>query len=153
MDLFRRDELLGKGEKSSFLYLILRLIVIGIGFYRKNFIRKKMNILRPMCLSLSLTNIYMFIYLDNAISRKNLEQCKAYWVIILMASLEASVLVETIFKFGDKDIEVIFFSLVYLGLCLCEFIRVHFVCKEFGDMFEWIYFKHGGASANMKSKW
>ncbi|KAG5860519.1 hypothetical protein KMI_01g01590 [Encephalitozoon hellem] len=150
MNSFRREELLGKGEKLSFTYLLLRLFVIGIGFYRKNLIGSTMTIIRPMCLSLSLTNIYMFIYLENAISRKNLEQCKAYWFIIVMASLEASVVVETIFKFGEKDWEIILFSIVYLGLCLCEFTNIHSICKEFGDMFELFYFRHGGASTKMK---
>ncbi|ADM12024.1 uncharacterized protein Eint_080920 [Encephalitozoon intestinalis ATCC 50506] len=152
MDLLGKDELLNKGRKVSFMYLLLRILVIGIGFYRKNIIGKQMVIIRSMCLSICVTNVYMFIYLENAMSRKNLEQCKAYWVIILIASLEASVIVESVFKFTNHNLGVVAFSLLYLGLCVGEFIRMYFVCKEYGDMFEWYYFKQGGVSSKLKGK-
>ncbi|CAD26401.2 ECU08_0950 [Encephalitozoon cuniculi GB-M1] len=150
MDLLRKNGLLEYGRKASFVYLALRLTVVGVGFMRKSFISGRGSVLKPMCLSLSLTNIYMFIYLENAISRKNIEQCKAYWAIALMATLEASVVIETLFKFHLKEMDVMVLSFMYLGLCFCEVVRVHFICKEYGDMFEWFYFKYTGACTKTK---
>lgn len=151
MKPLQESKLLEIGKKSSFVYLALRLIVIGTGFMMGSLIGQQLSILKPMCMSLCFTSLYMFIYLEIAMIRKNLEQCKSYWGIALLASLEACVVIETILKYSQGTY-LLTFCIMYLVLCLCEFVRVYFICMEFGDMFEWFYFKHSGGCTVMKGK-
>lgn len=152
MGPFEENKVIEARKRSSFPYFVLRLVCVGMGFLLGDLSNAKIRVFRPICLSLCISNIYMFMYLENAIARKNIEQCRTYWAIVLLSSLDACAIIVSIMdEIGGQESATLCFE-IYLCLCLVEFVRMYLICREFGDVFEWFYFKYGGACIEVKSK-
>lgn len=144
--------MIDRKKRSSIPYFVLRLLCIALGFRVGDFSDMKTNVLIPGCLSLCVTNIYMFVYLESAIASKSIEQCKMYCMLVFISCLETYAIMRVIMVQIDNQKHFLFSFKVYFLLCLVELVRAYFVCSELGDTFEWFYFKYGGARLELRSK-